>query len=70
MMTKSLKLSELIAETYTASEPKFYGFADRGNGSGFGEAGRTLAYDDDAAREYGDVVLAACLPMIGEDGRG
>lgn len=68
-MTKSFKLSALIAETYTADEAKFYGFADRGNGSGFGECGQTLTYDDDAAREYGDVILTACLPIISEDGK-
>jgi hypothetical protein len=67
--TKSFKLSALIAETYTSDERKFFGFADRGNGAGFGERGQTTDYDDDAARKYGDVVLTACLPITSEDGR-
>jgi hypothetical protein len=68
-MTKSLKLNDLIAETYTADDTKYFGFADRGNGCGFGEAGQTVTYDDNCAREYGDIILTACSPIIGEDGR-
>lgn len=65
-MAKTYKLRDLIAETYTANEAKFFGYADRGNGSGFGEPGQCIAYDDDCARKYGDIEVTACLPIRAE----
>ena len=68
-MTKTFRLCDLIAETYVADEPKFFGYADRGNGSSFGENGQVLHYCEGAAAQYGDIPLTACQPIKAEDGR-
>lgn len=65
---KTRTLGQLIAETYASDETAFYGFADRGNGCGFGEPGRSLRYDDDAAQAYGAIELVPCEPIKADDG--
>lgn len=65
----TITLRALVAETYTADEAKFFGFADRGNGSAFGDQGQLLAYDANADSAYGDIEMVACAPIASEDGR-
>lgn len=65
---KTITLRELIAETYTDNETKFFGFGDRGNGCAWGERGTVMTYDDDADGRYGNVEMVACEPIIADDG--
>ena len=60
-------LRQLIVESYTEDETHFYGFADRGNGSGVGEPGRLRRMDTDEERAaYLDIELAPCPPIQAE----
>lgn len=64
-MTKTL--NDLIAETYGAGEPKFYGYEDRGNGSAWPPV--VMDYDDEAAKRYGAIELTPCEPIRAENAR-
>jgi hypothetical protein len=67
-MPKTLTLAALIAEVYTADEPKFFVLCDSGSGSAFGEAGQTLDCDDAAAEKYGNLIMVPTLPHKTNDG--
>lgn len=65
-MSKTTTLKNLIEE-YGANA---FVVADAGNGSSYGEAGRTVDYDEACADEYGDTEMSRLdAPSMSEDGR-
>lgn len=66
-MIKTRTLNDLIAETYTADEPKFFGYEDRGNGSAWPPS--VMDYDDEAAKRYGEIDMQTCSPIKADNAR-
>lgn len=59
-MTGKIKtLSQLVSETYTAHETKWFVCCDDGNGCGFGTKGQGMAYDEAADARYGALQMHA-----------
>lgn len=67
MTSKISTLAELIAETYTDMDTKYFVLCDAGNGCAFGEAGQTLEYDDRAAALYANIEMRPTEPHMSED---
>jgi hypothetical protein len=63
-MRKFIKLSELIAETYSPGESVHVAICDAGNGCAFGEAGQMVEYDP---ARHGDLVMTPTLPHMSDD---
>lgn len=61
-------LQDLIDDTYTADEAKFFVFCDAGNGAGYGSAGRTVVYGEFEAAAYGHLVMRPTADHRADDG--
>jgi hypothetical protein len=67
MTDKTMTLADLIAETYTADEAKWFVYCDAGDGSSYGESGEALPYTPDCAAHYGHLVMHPTPPHVSAD---